>query len=72
MARMKHGARIPNGAYLEIEVDRTVWRITRSHAGVVTFEALENGEYYEVKEPPAGIMRIWELCEGKAQGSGPH
>ena len=71
-ARMKRGVRITDGAFLEIELDGVVWRITRMNSGLVKFECIENGEVYEISDPPAGIQRIWELCEEPAQGEGPH
>ena len=72
MAKLKRGARLDRGSYIEIEVDGLLWRITQKTNGTVFFEVFYENDFMLIEEPPAGIMRIWELVEGPAQGKGPH
>lgn len=72
MAKLKRGARLDRGSFIEIEVDGLLWRITQKTNGTVYFEVFYENDFMLIEEPPAGIMRIWELVEGSAQGKGPH
>lgn len=71
-ATLRRGVKLQRGAYLEIEVDGVLWKITRQETGLVTFEVCTSIGYITIDSPPEAVTQLWKLVNEPAQGSRPH